>query len=113
MMMNVDNAGRFDHKIRIVRETIGKDKDGFKTVTNTETILEPWAEIKTTKGMTLIANGSDFEKAFTRFTIRYPITTIDRDMIILYGGKKYEIQYLNNVDEAHVLLEIQAKEVTH
>ena len=112
-MMNIANAGKFNHKIKIIRETLGKDKDGFNTVLSSETILEPWAEIKTTKGFTLIANGSDFEKALTRFTIRYPITPIDRDMIILYGGKRYTIQYLNNVDEAHVLLEIQAKEVTH
>ena len=110
--MNIANAGNFKHRIKIAKETITKDADGF-TVRSLDTILETWAEIKTTKGMTLIANGSDFEKAFTRFTIRYPITPIDRDMIILYGGKKYTIQYLNNMDEAHVLLEIQAKEVTH
>ena len=110
--MNVSNAGDFRHRIQIVREKITKDADGFK-VRSLETILTTWAEIKTTKGFTLITNGSDFEKAFTRFTIRYPVTPIDRDMVILYGGKKYEIQYLNNMDEAHVLLEIQAKEVTH
>ena len=34
-------------------------------------------------------------------------------MLILYGGKIYEIQYLNNINEAFVELEIQAKEVTH
>ena len=111
--MNIANAGKYNRLIKIVRETLGKDKDGFNTVLSSETILEPWAEIKTTKGMTLIANGSDFEKAFTRFTIRYPITPIDRDMIILYNNRRYEILYLNNIDEAFVELEIQAKEVTH
>lgn len=111
--MNIANAGDFKHRIKIVKETLGKDEDGFKTVLSSETILETWAEIKTTKGFTLITNGTDFEKAFTRFTIRYPITPIDRDMIIFYGGKRYTIEYLNNLDEAHVLLEIQAKEVTH
>lgn len=110
--MNIPNAGAFKHKIDIVKETRTKDENGFDVIT-TETILSPYAEIKTTKGFTLIANGSDFEKAFTNFTIRYPITPIDRDMIILYRGKKYTIQYLNNVNEANVLLEIQAKEVTH
>lgn len=110
--MNIPNAGAFKHKIDIVKEIRTKDENGFDVIT-TETILSPYAEIKTTKGFTLIANGSDFEKAFTNFTIRYPITPIDRDMIILYWGKKYTIQYLNNVNEANVLLEIQAKEVTH
>lgn len=111
--MNIKNAGDFKHRIKIIKEKLGKDADGFKTVPSTELVLETWAEVKTTKGFTLITNGTDFEKAFTRFTIRYPLTPIDRDMIILYGGKSYTIEYLNNVDEAHVLLEIQAKEVLH
>ena len=75
--------------------------------------MSPWAEVKTTRGFTLIANNSDFEKAFTNFTIRYPVTTITRDMLILFKGKTYEIQYLNNINEANIELEIQAKEVTH
>lgn len=106
------NAGEYNHKIQIVRETITVDSQGFKTVTQT-VILSPYAKVKTTKGFTLIANGSDFEKATTNFTIRYPVTVISRDDVILFKGKKYEIQYLNNVDELNVELEIQAKEVTH
>ena len=68
-----------------------------------------YAHIKTTKGFTLIANNSDFEKALTNFTIRYPNFEINRDMIIEFRGKTYTIQYLNNVDEANTELEIQAK----
>lgn len=108
----VKNAGQFNHKIQIVRETITTDAQGFKTVTQT-VILSPYARIKTTKGFTLIANGSDFEKATTNFTIRYPVTAITRDDIILFRNKRYEIQYINNVDEANIELELQAKEITH
>lgn len=106
------NAGDYSHKIQIVRETITTDSQGFKTVTQT-VILSPYAKVKTTKGFTLIANGSDFEKATTNFTIRYPVTSINRDDVILFKNKRYEIQYLNNIDEACIELEIQAKEVTH
>jgi SPP1 family predicted phage head-tail adaptor len=106
------NAGEYNKKIQIVRVTITEDSDGFKTETR-EVILSPWAEVKTTRGFTLIAQGSDFEKAFTNFTIRYPVTKITRDDLILFKGKTYEIQYLNNVNEANIELEIQAKEVTH
>ena len=67
---------------------------------------------KQQKGFTLIANNSDFEKAYTNFTIRYPKTEITRDMIIEFNSKTYTIEYLNNVDEENVELEIQAKEVT-
>ena len=111
-MSIVENAGQFNKKIQIVRETITTDADGFKVVTQT-VILSPYAKVKTTKGFTLIANGSDFEKATTNFTIRYPVTVITRDDVIVFKGKRYEILYLNNVDEANVELEIQAKEVTH
>ena len=108
----VKNAGKYNKRIQIVRVVTTKDKDGFP-VKSDELVLEPWAEVKTTKGFTLIVNNTDFEKAFTNFTIRYPVTKINRDMIILFNGKRYTIQYLNNVNEANVELEIQAKEVTH
>lgn len=106
------NAGKYNHKIQIVRVIKGKDSAGFPVETQ-QVVLEPWAHIKTTRGFTLIVNNTDFEKAFTNFTIRYPVTEINRDMLILFRGKTYEIQYLNNVDEANIELEIQAKEVTH
>lgn len=111
--MNIKDAGEFNKKIQIVSGSYVKGTNGAKTWTQTAVILEPWAKVKTTKGFTLISNGTDFEKATTNFTIRYPITTITRDMRINYRSKVYEIEYLNNVDEADTLLEIQAKEVTH
>ena len=106
------NAGKYNHKIKIVRVIKGKDSAGFPVETQ-QVVLEPWAHIKTTRGFTLIVNNTDFEKAFTNFTIRYPVTEITRDMLILFKGKTYEIQYLNNINEANIELEIQAKEVTH
>ena len=106
------NAGKYNHKIKIVKVIKGKDSAGFPVETQ-QVVLEPWAHIKTTRGFTLIVNNTDFEKAFTNFTIRYPVTEINRDMLILFRGKTYEIQYLNDVDEANIELEIQAKEVTH
>ena len=106
------NAGKYNRKIQIVKITKTKDSAGFP-VDSQEVILTTWAEVKTTRGFTLIAQGSDFEKAYTNFTIRYPVTEINRDMLILFRGKTYEIQYLNNINEACIELEIQAKEVTH
>lgn len=106
------NAGKYNHKIGIYRVTAGKDAQGFKV--NQETlVLSPYAAVKTTRGMTIIAANSDFEKAYTNFTIRFPKTEINRDMIVRFRGKKYTIEYLNNVNEAGVELEMQCKEVTH
>lgn len=106
------NAGKYNKLISIYSTQVVKDSQGFQSVQKT-LVLQPYAAVKTTRGMTLIKNGTDFEKAYTNFTIRYPITEINRDMIIEFGGKEYTIEYLNNIDAANVELEIQAKEVTH
>jgi len=105
------NAGKYNKQITIYSTQVVEDEDGFQTTIN-NIILQPYASVKTTKGFTLITNGTDFEKAFTNFTIRYPVTEITRDMLISFRGKTYTIQYLNNVNEENVELEIQAKEVT-
>lgn len=110
-MTIVKNAGDFSHKIEIVRETIITDSEGFKH-SEPVVILSPYAQVKTTKGFTLIANGTSFDKATTNFTIRYPAIEIRNTDIIRFKGKRYEIQYINNVDEADIVLELQAKEVT-
>lgn len=106
------NAGKYNRKINIYQVQTVKDSAGFQTKQKT-LILSPYAYVKTTRGMTIIANNSDFEKAYTNFTIRFPKTTITRDMTIEFRGKTYTIQYINNIDEANVELELQCKEVTH
>ena len=106
------NAGKYNKRISIYEVTIGKDAQGFRKEIKT-LILKPYASVKTTKGMTIIKNKSEFEKAVTNFTIRYPKTQINRDMLIEFNGKTYEIQYLNNVNEENVELEMQCKEITH
>ena len=106
------NAGKYRFKIQIIQEVKTKDADGFDTETP-QLILKTWAQVNTTKGMTLIANGSDFEKAYTRFLMRFPVTPIDRKMFVLFREKKYSIEYINDIDERHIELELQCKEVTH
>lgn len=102
------NAGEYNKRISIFKEEAKEDSAGF--VSNTKSVvLNAWAKVKTTKGFTLIANNTDFEKAYTNFTIRFPKKEITRDMRIEYNSKIYTIEYLNNIDEANILLEIQAK----
>ena len=111
-MKPIINAGKYNKKIEIYSTTEITDAQGFQTTAET-LVLTTYAAVKTTKGFTLIAANSDFEKAYTNFTIRYPLTEINRDMTIKFNGKTYTIEYLNNVNEANTELEIQAKEVTH
>lgn len=110
--MSMINAGKYNKRITIYETETIKDTQGFQRKQKT-VVLEPYASVKTTRGMTIIKNNSDFEKALTNFTIRYPKTPINRDMLIDFKGKTYSIEYLNNVNEENVELEIQAKEVTH
>ena len=105
------NPGAYNKRITIYRVTEREDADGFRERTEA-VVLSPFARVKTTKGFTLITSNTDFEKAYTNFTIRFPKVSITRDMLIRYNGKEYTIEYLNNIDEADVELEIQAKEVT-
>ena len=106
------NAGKYNKRIKIYKTEVIENENGFQTEQKT-LVLSPYASVKTTRGMTLIKNGTEFEKAYTNFTIRYPKTEINRDMVIEFHGKEYSIEYLNNVNEDNVELEIQAKEVTH
>ena len=107
------NAGKYNHRIQIVKAKVEHDAEGFPTTVD-EPVLEAYASVRTTSGYTLIKSGTSFEEATTNFTIRYPPTTkIDRDMVVLFDGRRYEIQYLNNIDYANVELEMQCREVTH
>lgn len=113
------NAGKYNKKIVIYQLVDGKDSAGFPVQTE-QVVLTTYASVKTTRGFTLIANNSDFEKAFTNFTIRYSQTVEDayynsansnRDMYVMFRNKTYIVQYLKNVDEARVEIEMQCKEI--
>lgn len=102
------NAGDYNKRISIFKEEQKEDDAGFVVKTK-RIVLNAWAKVKTTRGYTLIANNTDFEKAYTNFTIRFPEMEITRDMRIQYNSKIYSIEYLNNIDEANIELEIQGK----
>lgn len=111
------NAGDYNKKISIYQIKEVEDNDGFITK-NEAIILKPFAKIKTTKGYTLIASGSDFEKAYTNFTIRYSKKVEDsyynstRKVYVKFKDRIYTVEYLNNIDEANIELELQCKRVT-
>lgn len=111
-MMNIKNIdpGKFNKKIVISKATQLEDESGFQVETLIP-VLTTYAHVKTTRGFTLIKNASKFEEALTNFTIRYVPIPFERGMVITYNNKRYEIQYVNNIDEENVLYELQAKEV--
>lgn len=104
------NAGQYNKRITIYQVQMVTDAQGFQTKVKT-VILKPHAAVRTIRGFTLIVNNSSFEKAYTNFVIRYPKTPITRDMLIEFHGQTYTIEYINNVDENYVEMELQCKEV--
>lgn len=119
MVINMINAGKYNRPIGIYQIVPTKDADGFNTDTEV-LVLNTYAYVRTTKGFTLITNSTDFEKALTNFTIRYSTTVenayynsqvSNRDMIVKFRNKDYIVQYLNNIDEANIEIEMQCKEI--
>lgn len=106
------NAGKYNKKITIWTRRIEKE-NGYQQIVLGQLLATVFASVKTTRGMTLIAAGSDFEKAYTNFTIRLPKIEITRDLLIRYNYKNYTIEYINNINEEGVELELQCKEITH
>lgn len=104
------NAGKYNKLIKIYQVVKGRDAAGFPTETEA-LVLSTYAEVKTTKGFTLIMNNTDYEKALTRFTFRLPQTLINYDMIVKFAGKKYTIEYINNVNEENKEIELECKEI--
>ena len=105
------NAGEFNRRIEIVRDTQAEDGEGFKTPTR-ETVCKAWAKISSTKGFTLVVQGSNFEDATTRMLIRKPNHELSRKDIVLYKGKEWRIRYLNDLyDEGNALVELQVEEI--
>jgi SPP1 family predicted phage head-tail adaptor len=104
------NAGDFNQRITIVRDTPSDDGEGFNSKTRT-TVVSAWAKVNTTKGFTLISQGSNFENATTRLLIRKPNASISRKDLVLFKGREWKIRYLNDIDEAGVFVELQVEEV--
>ena len=113
------NAGKYNKKIAIYKVVPGKDAQGFVTESKV-LVLEPYAQVKTLKGIMLLTNDSDFERAYINFTIRYSQTVenayyeaqnSNRNLLIVYGGKDYNVEYLNNINLDNIELELQAKEI--
>ena len=113
------NAGKYNKKIAIYKVVPGKDSQGFLTESKV-LVLDAYAQVKTLKGIMLLTNDSDFERAYINFTIRYSQTVenayyeaqnSNRNLLIVYGGKDYNVEYLNNINLDNIELELQAKEI--
>ena len=119
MRNKVIDPGKYNQRIIIYKIESGRDARGFPENVEHQ-IIKCDANVKTTRGWTLIINNSDFEKAYTKFTIRYYPKVVEayngddksnRKLQIEYKNQRYSVEYLDNFDEANVEIELQAKKV--
>lgn len=107
------NAGDFNKRIDIVRHNVITDKDGFTTTTETVKVASAWAKVNTTRGFTLISQGTNFEQATTAFLIRKPSAEIKRKDIVRFKNLDWSIEYLNDIDEDGRFIELQCRQVNN
>ena len=88
------NAGEYNKRIFIFEEESEEDNAGFVRKAKS-VVLSAWAKVKTTRGYTLIANNTDFEKAYTNFTIRFPKVEITREYPSSAKRAKRTVQVLS------------------
>lgn len=104
------NPGELNKKISIYSKASGKDAEGFPS--GTETLaLSCWAKVTRTSGTEIIKANADFADIRMRFLIRYPKAEVTRKMIVRYGVD-YEIEYVNDYEDAHEYVEIIASRIT-
>lgn len=104
--MNI-NIGELNKKIRFINYTVALDEEDILT-RQENTFHECWAKVSNTSGTEIIKSGSDFSNVKTRFLIRYTPKNITGNLDIMYNGKKYNVEYVNNYNESNEFIEIFA-----
>lgn len=104
------NAGDFNKRVFIIDKVETENENGFKQTAEV-IIAKAWAKVNTTKGFTLVTNGSDFENVTTRLLIRTPQVDISRKYLVKMGERYFKIRYVNNIDEAGKFTELQVEGV--
>ena len=102
--MNI-NPGKLNKKIEIWAVTKTKDADGF-AVEAPALFYSCTAKFSRVSGTELIKANADFAETKARFLIRYTSKAITRKMTIQYDGDEYQIDYINEYDDARRYIEI-------
>jgi hypothetical protein len=110
------DPSKYTREIEIFTVEIEKGKAGNKKYTP-NFFEKCWANIKTTKAHTLFMKNSNYEKAYTRFLVPYFKELMDayyegtensnRAMWIKFEDYNYVVQYLHDVDNMHIEIEIE------
>ncbi|MBU5455259.1 phage head closure protein [Caproiciproducens sp. MSJ-32] len=97
------------HRIKLQKNTVQTDDNGFQTETWTD-FKELWAAVTNLHGREYFAAAAVQAEKTVKFTIRYT-DEIDTSMRILFKGKQYNITAIDNIKYANKFIEIKAMEV--
>lgn len=105
------NPAELKHPIVITATT--KDKIDNIPVIGTQELLRTRAKIINITGFQYFKQLEINSKIVKTFYIRYPRKCkISKEHQIIYDGRKYNIVYANNIDEASRYLELKCEEVS-
>lgn len=104
----VIDPGNLNKKIEIIEYFLTKDEDGFERKEE-KLVLKTWAQVTNTSGTELLRGGSDFSEVKTRFLIRTPKITLDKDMVVKFKGQIYGIIYINDYNYDQKYTELMAR----
>lgn len=106
------NAGNLNKRVEILRITTERDPNGYPSET-VAVIRRPWAQFSRTSGAEVLKAGADLGETRARFVIRASRTVlISRKDRVRYGGKVYEIEYVNEYGDGGEYVELMTKLLT-
>lgn len=101
------NAGDFRHKVAVLRPTIAKNEDNIP-VEKLEELYITKAKITNIRGTEAkLANGNTYKqekRVYIRVNRKKPILQND---IIVFDDKKFNITYINNIEEKNIYYELK------
>lgn len=104
--MNI-NPGKLTKRITIFKKPNKQDAEGF-VENGREIVRECYASFKRLSGNEKLQAGVDMAEEKVRFLCRYSPVEITPRMFIEYKGDIYNIIFVNDYNDAHQYIEIQA-----
>lgn len=101
------NPGELNKKIEIIADSGEKDSDGFPV--GDVIVHKCYAKYTRKTGTEKEGAGAEIGEASIRFLIRYTKKMLHKNMKIVYAGKKYDIQDVNDINDEHRYIELFCK----
>lgn len=107
------SAGQLNRPIVIESPSTTKDAFGQPSTTGWTALLSTWASIRAVTSKEVYALGAGFTSQVThKVTLRYPTVTITPAMRVIYRGRTFVVQAVQDPDEERVQLDLLCLEET-